>query len=46
MTARRPTWAPIGPECEVAPGDWLEIKTAVPAPVVGDYLMTVWDGVR
>lgn len=46
MTARWPAWAPIGPEYEVAPGDWLEAKTAIPAAVVAEYLMAEGDGAR
>jgi len=47
MTARRPTWAPIVPEYETAPGDWLETKTApqpIPADVGADCSMTVGAG--
>jgi hypothetical protein len=45
MTARRTTWAPIGPQYEVALGDWTEPKTVIPE-VVTEYLISVGDGAR
>jgi hypothetical protein len=46
VTARRPTWAHTGPEYKVAPGDWTETKTVIPAVVVADYLLAIGDGTR
>jgi hypothetical protein len=47
MTAQRPTWAPIVPEYQTAPGDWLETKTAplpIPTDVGADCLMALGAG--
>jgi hypothetical protein len=48
MAALRSIWAPVGPEFQMAQGDWRETKTA-PQPVcvaVGsEYLMVAGNGV-
>jgi RNA polymerase sigma-70 factor (ECF subfamily) len=48
MTAIRPIRAPIGPECQMVPGDWLDTKTTLQAirAAVGpvDLMMLSGDG--
>jgi hypothetical protein len=42
MTALRPIRTPIGPECQLVPGDWLDTKTTlqpIRAAVSNVYLM-------